>query len=92
MMFTSRWFIYLILIVLLIDGLSFGQQEIRKAIKTKKNRKVKETKDTINRGKQHVQDATNHIRAPIDRATGKVNEKYQNTRKKIQDIETIIKS
>ena len=91
-MLTSRWIIYFILMLLLLNSFSFGQQEIRKAITAKKNRKVGEVKTKVERGKQHVHNATNQIRAPFDQANARVNQKFQNTRRKIQAIETIIKS
>lgn len=91
-MFTSRWTFYFILIILFINCFTFGQQEIRQAIKAKKNRKFNETKTKIEHGKQHVHDATNQIRAPINRVNNNVQNKYKNTRRKIQAIENIIKS
>lgn len=91
-MLLSRLLFHFLIILLLISYCCEGQQEIRKAIQAKKNRKIKEGKQKIQRGKQVVQHAKNQAKAPFDRAGTKINQKYQNTRRKINAIEDVIKS
>ncbi|UJR20325.1 hypothetical protein I4U23_023456 [Adineta vaga] len=84
-MLISRLVICFIVIFLLVSYCCDAQQEIRKAVRAKKNRKIKE-------GKQAIQRVKNQVRAPLDRAGAKINKKYQNTRRKVQQIEDIINS
>lgn len=91
-MLSSRIFIYLLIISLILSYCCEAQQEIRKAIKAKKNRKVKETKGKIQKGKQAAQHVKDEAAAPFRQAGQKVNTKYRNTQRKINAIGDVIKS
>jgi iron-sulfur cluster repair protein YtfE (RIC family) len=91
-MLLSRILLYFLIIILLISYCCEAQQEIRKAVRAKTNRKIKEGKKKIHQGQQAVQRVKNQAKAPFDRAGAKINGKYQNTRRKIEAIENIIQS
>ena len=84
-MLFKHFFLALIVFLLIFSYISEGQNEIRNAVKAKTNRKIKEGKKTIQRGKQT-------IRRPFKKAGAKIRGKYRNTRRKIQAIEEIIQS
>lgn len=91
-MLLSRIFIYILTLLFLINYRCEAQHEIRNAIKNKTNRKINEGKTNIQRGKQTIQDIKNQVKKPLDRTNTKINKKYQNTRRKMHQIENIIKS
>jgi F0F1-type ATP synthase membrane subunit b/b' len=91
-MLSTRILLCFLIILLIMSYCCECQEEIRKAIRAKKNRKIKEGKQKIQRGKQAARRVKNQAKVPIDRATAKVNKKYQNARRKTQAIENIINS
>lgn len=84
-MLLSRIILCLLLIFLLLNSYCECQQEIRKAVKAKANRK-------INKGKQNVQHVKDKTRGAIDRTDAKINQKQQNTKRKMHAIKDVIKS
>ncbi|CAF1629661.1 unnamed protein product [Adineta ricciae] len=91
-MLLSRLLFCLVIIVLLLSYCCEAQQEIRKAMRAKTDRKIKEGKRKIQRGQQAVETVKNQARQPFARANTKINRKYENTRRKVHQIENVIKS
>ena len=91
-MLLSRLLFCLVIMVLLLSYSCEAQQEIRKAMRAKTDRKIKEGKRKIQRGQQAVETVKNQARQPFDRAGAKINRKYENTRRKVHQIENVIKS
>ncbi|UJR20326.1 hypothetical protein I4U23_023457 [Adineta vaga] len=91
-MLLSRLLFCLVLIVVLLSYCSEAQNEIRNAVRAKTDRKINDGKRKVQRGKQAVETVKNQARQPFDRAGAKVNKKYQNTRRKVHQIENVIKS
>ncbi len=84
-MLLSRIILCLLCLLLLLNCYCEGQNEIRNAVKAKKNRKIKE-------GKQIIQPVRDRTRGAIDRTDAKINKKYQNTKRKSNAIKNIINS
>jgi hypothetical protein len=84
-MLPSRIILYLLLILLLMNYYCEGQNEIRKAVKAKANRKADKGKENV----RHVKDKT---RGAVDRTDAKINRKHQNTKRKMNAIKHVIKS
>lgn len=91
-MLSSRILFYFVVILLMLSYCCQAQNEIRNAVKTKTNRKIKEGQKKIQRGKQAVRKVKKVVREPFDRTGAKITRKYQTARRKIQAIEEIIQS
>lgn len=91
-MLFKHFIIGLILILLILSYYCEGQNEIRNAVKAKTNRKINESKQSIQRGKQAIRRAKNRAKAPFKQAGAKIGKKYHNTRRKIHAIGDIIQS
>jgi cellobiose-specific phosphotransferase system component IIA len=91
-MLTSRIILYLLIILLIISYYCEAQQEIRKAIKAKKNRKVKAANKKIKQANQAIEHVKDEAKAPFVQAGAKINQKYENTRRKGHAIKEVIKS
>ena len=84
MLFTRLW-LSLLLVLFVLNDVIQGQHEFRNAIKTKKNRKMNETKENVN----YVRDKT---QGAAQRTGTKINEKQKNAKRKYNAIKDVVNS
>lgn len=84
-MVLLRIWLSLLLVILLFNDLIQCQHEFRNAVKTKKNRKMNETRENIN----YVRDKT---QGAARRTGNKINQKQQNAKRKYNAIKDVVNS